>query len=250
MLPIAVSIGDVRAAMGLWLGYGALGCEVAVAPRFRSQYGGLLRPHASQRGFVASRPVKSGGASAAKCTPLAPLAFAPTLLPILTLFGIGGADAAQACHRPRESRLARAIGPGPVGGPVEGCDVDKSLIAHEFERMARSERSPRFLGELEQVVLLAVLQAGQEAFAVAVLEELDRRAGRRLDRGALYKTLDRLEAKRFVRWTVEAATPERGGHRRRRFEVTSAGLRALRASQRALTHLWDGLDPILKNTSS
>jgi len=107
--------------------------------------------------------------------------------------------------------------------------------------MAKKRVKPAFLGEFEQMVLLATLQAGDEAYALAVLRELDRRAGRRVDRGALYKTLDRLESKGLVAWSVEAATPERGGHRRRLFRVTREGVDALRASRHALFNLWDGL---------
>ena len=77
------------------------------------------------------------------------------------------------------------------------------------------------LGEFEQVVLLAILQAGEEAYALSVLKELDSRASRRVDRGALYKTLDRMEAKGLVKWKTEPATPGRGGHRRRLFRVTA-----------------------------
>lgn len=95
------------------------------------------------------------------------------------------------------------------------------------------------------MVLLAVLQAGDGAFALAILEQLDRRATRRTDRGALYKTLDRLESKKLIEWTVEAGTPERGGRRRRLFRVTPAGLETLRLSRGALLNLWDGLEPLL-----
>ncbi len=95
------------------------------------------------------------------------------------------------------------------------------------------------------MVLLATLQAGDDAFALAVLRELDHRTGRRVDRGALYKTFDRLEGKGLVEWSVEAATPERGGHRRRLFRVTREGVNALRASRHARFNLWDGLEPIL-----
>ncbi len=102
-----------------------------------------------------------------------------------------------------------------------------------------------YLGEFEQMVLLAMLQKGEQAFALAIIHELDQRAERRVDRGALYKTLDRMEAKGLVSWTVEPATPERGGHRRRLFEVTPAGIQALKASRRALFNLWDGLDSVL-----
>jgi DNA-binding PadR family transcriptional regulator len=102
-----------------------------------------------------------------------------------------------------------------------------------------------FIGELEQMVLLAILQLGEEAFALSVIRELDRRAGRRLSRGALYKTLERLEDKNLVEWEVEEATPDRGGHPRRLFRVTSSGVAALRISREALYHLWEGLDSVL-----
>lgn len=100
------------------------------------------------------------------------------------------------------------------------------------------------------MVLLAILQAGDGAYALEVLRQLDRRAGRRLDRGVLYKTLDRLEAKGFVEWTVEATTPARGGRRRRRFSVTPAGIEMLRASRAILQRLWEGLEPALADPGS
>jgi PadR family transcriptional regulator PadR len=102
-----------------------------------------------------------------------------------------------------------------------------------------------FIGELEQMVLLAILRLGDEAFALSVLRELDQRAGRRISRGALYKTLERLEDKELVTWDVEEATPDRGGHPRRRFRVTVSGIAALRVSRDALHRLWKGLDAVL-----
>ncbi|MGH7342248.1 MAG: PadR family transcriptional regulator, partial [Candidatus Rokuibacteriota bacterium] len=79
--------------------------------------------------------------------------------------------------------------------------------------------------------------------------QLDERAGRRTDRGALYKTLDRLESKGFVDWAVEEGTPVRGGHRRRLFKVSPEGVAALRVSRSALLNLWDGLEPLLGGRS-
>ncbi len=101
------------------------------------------------------------------------------------------------------------------------------------------------LGEFEQVLLLAILQAGDRAHALATIKELDEHAGRRVDRGTVYKTLDRLEAKGLVEWTIEDATPERGGHRRRLFTVTPQGIGALQTSRRTLFSLWEGLEPTL-----
>ena len=106
--------------------------------------------------------------------------------------------------------------------------------------------TPSFLGEFEQMVLLSVLQLEERAFAVSVLRELDDRAGRQVSRGALYKTLERLEEKGLVRWEVEDATPDRGGHPRRLFRVTGEGVMALRASREALFRLWDGLEGVLE----
>ncbi len=101
-----------------------------------------------------------------------------------------------------------------------------------------------FLGEFEQMVLLAVLQLGDTAHGPSISHELEGKAGRRVSRGALYSSLDRLEGKGFLRWQVEAATSDRGGHPRRCFEVTESGVEALRTSRQALTNLWAGLDQV------
>lgn len=100
-------------------------------------------------------------------------------------------------------------------------------------------------GEFEQMVLLVLLRLEGDAYALAVLKELDRATGRRVSRGALYKTLDRMETKGMVEWTTEATTPQRGGHPRRLFSVTPMGVEALRASRDTLVRLWSGLEPVL-----
>lgn len=102
-----------------------------------------------------------------------------------------------------------------------------------------------FLGEFEQMVLLAILQRAPSAYGPTVSEELERSAGRTVSRGALYSSLGRLEKKGLLRWHLESPTAERGGHPRRRFEVTHAGIEALKASRTALVSLWAGLDHVL-----
>lgn len=102
-----------------------------------------------------------------------------------------------------------------------------------------------FLSEFEQMVLLAVLRLGSRAYALAIIRELDSEVGRRVSRGALYKTLERIETKGYLSWSTEATIPERGGHPRRLFSVTPAGVEVLQALREALHRLWDGLDPIL-----
>jgi PadR family transcriptional regulator, regulatory protein PadR len=103
-----------------------------------------------------------------------------------------------------------------------------------------------YLGEFEQMVLLAILRVGADAYAIPVREEIETRTGRRVARGALYTALERLEAKRCVRSHLSDPLPERGGRARRCFSVTPAGLSALRASRRALLQLWQGLDAVLE----
>ena len=99
-----------------------------------------------------------------------------------------------------------------------------------------------YLGELEQIVLLAVLRLGEEAYAVPILEQIEAQTGRTLARGALYTALDRLEAKGCLRSRLGNPLPERGGRARRYFTVTPAAVRALKQSRLALLRLWRGLE--------
>jgi len=110
--------------------------------------------------------------------------------------------------------------------------------------------TPVFLGEFEQLVLLALLQVTEELDGDAPVQDLRERldglAGRSVSRGALYRTLDRLEEKSWVAWNVdEEDIPERGGHPRRRFRVTPEGIAILKASRRTLLGLWSGLEEAL-----
>jgi DNA-binding PadR family transcriptional regulator len=102
-----------------------------------------------------------------------------------------------------------------------------------------------YLGEFEQVVLLAILRLQADAYAIPIREEIEGKTGRSVARGALYTALDRLEAKRCVRSRMSAPLAERGGRSRRYFTVTPVGIAALRASRRALERLWQGLDEVL-----
>jgi DNA-binding PadR family transcriptional regulator len=101
---------------------------------------------------------------------------------------------------------------------------------------------PTYLGELEQIVLLAVMRLGDGAYATPILDEIESQAGRRIARGALYTALDRLEAKGCLRSKLGEPLPERGGRARRYFTVTPAALRSLRESRLALLRLWRGIE--------
>jgi PadR family transcriptional regulator PadR len=101
------------------------------------------------------------------------------------------------------------------------------------------------LGEFEITVLLAVLTLDDDASGARVLEEIGARTGRAVARGAVYVTLDRLADKKLVTARVDRATPERGGHPRRTFRITPAGLKNLKRSLQMIEQMRAGLEPLL-----
>ena len=103
------------------------------------------------------------------------------------------------------------------------------------------------LGEFEQVVLLAVLRVGEEAYAIPVRAEIRQRARRTVARGALYTALDRLERKGLLSSRMSEPRPERGGRSRRLYAVTPRGLAALRAARAAIESLWSGLEELQRS---
>ncbi len=101
-------------------------------------------------------------------------------------------------------------------------------------------------GELELLVLLAVLRRGQEAYGVTVQEELEAETSRALTLGTVYKLLGRLEAKGYLTTRVAPPTPERGGRRKKLYALTPVGLEAARRSLGDLRRMTDGLEPELE----
>jgi PadR family transcriptional regulator, regulatory protein PadR len=101
------------------------------------------------------------------------------------------------------------------------------------------------LGEFEHIVLLAILRLSDEAYAPAILAELEHRTSRAVSAGSMYVTLDRLQDKGFIRSRFADAGDARGGRPRRYVSVTAAGLKKLRASRESLFNLWTGLEAIL-----
>ena len=118
------------------------------------------------------------------------------------------------------------------------CDAS-SAVRLAMPTMETHVPTPVFLGEFEQLVLLTLLAIEDAPYALRIREELRKRTGRSVARGALYRTLDRLEQKGYVTWDVEPGGAERSGHVRRRFAVTDRGREVLRASRDTLMSLWD-----------
>ena len=96
------------------------------------------------------------------------------------------------------------------------------------------------LGEFEQLVLLAILRLGTNAYGMTIRREIEERAGRPTSIGALYLTLDRLEQKGFVKSILGEATSERGGRAKRFFTVNPSGRARLRKSLGTLSKMAKG----------
>lgn len=107
---------------------------------------------------------------------------------------------------------------------------------------------PTFLGEMEQLVLLAILRLGDHAFGVSVQRELEARTRREVSLGSVYKSLIRLEEKGLISSFVGEPTPQRGGRRKRYYRMEAAGQRELRESLDNLRRMTKGLAPRLEVT--
>lgn len=99
-----------------------------------------------------------------------------------------------------------------------------------------------FLGEFEQIVLLAMARVGDEAYAVSIHDEILQTTGRSVSIPAVYVTLSRLEKKGMVSSWMGEPSPTRGGRAKRYFEIGDAGRAALAQSRDVLDQLWDGLE--------
>jgi DNA-binding PadR family transcriptional regulator len=97
------------------------------------------------------------------------------------------------------------------------------------------------LGEFEVLVLMAVMHLGEHAHPPAVRAEIERRAQREVARGAVYVTLDRLEAKKLLASNLD----EESGRPRRSYRVSPKGLRAVRRAVEAVERMRQGLEPLL-----
>ena len=101
------------------------------------------------------------------------------------------------------------------------------------------------LGEFEEIVLMAILRLGDDAYGVPIRRLIEAETNRSTSFGALYTTFDRLEKKGYVSSRQGGATSERGGRAKRYLKVESAGLEALRASHNGRTKMLAGLRPVL-----
>lgn len=100
-----------------------------------------------------------------------------------------------------------------------------------------------FLGEFEQVVLLAVAQLGDDGYGVTIRREIEERAEREVSIGAVYATLSRLEDKGMLSSWEGDPEARRGGRARRHYRLEPEGARALREARGMMDRMWEGVDP-------
>jgi DNA-binding PadR family transcriptional regulator len=101
--------------------------------------------------------------------------------------------------------------------------------------MAASEK---FLGEFEQMVLLAILQLGEGAYGASIRQLLHEKISRDVSLGALYATMERMEKKGLVTSKLGESTAQRGGRPKRFFAVTAQGQASLKRAREAMNTLW------------
>lgn len=106
------------------------------------------------------------------------------------------------------------------------------------------------LGELEHLVLLAIVRLGAGAYGAAIIEEIESRTGREASHAAAYIALQRLEVKNWVEAKAARGTTERGGRAKATYTVTELGRERLRESASALFAMWDGVDSALRGEGS
>ena len=106
--------------------------------------------------------------------------------------------------------------------------------------------APDSLGEFEQLVLLAIVQLGPEAYGMTIRRQIEERTERSVSIGALYTALERLERKGYVTSTMTDPTPQRGGRAKRIFRLQRGGATALKRSRDTLSRMWAGVSQDLK----
>ncbi len=97
------------------------------------------------------------------------------------------------------------------------------------------------LGEFEHLVLATALRV-KDAYGAELIRELEARTGRKVQGGALYVTLDRLEAKGLIESRLDDPTEQRAGRPKRFIDVTPRGVRALAEQREAFLRAWQGIE--------
>lgn len=106
------------------------------------------------------------------------------------------------------------------------------------------------LGEFEYLLITAAAGLGNEAYGAAIREEIASTTGRKCSIGALYTTIERLEAKGLLKTWMGDATPQRGGRAKRMVRVTPEGVRAAKDFYDAVTRVSRGASWVANRNGS
>lgn len=101
------------------------------------------------------------------------------------------------------------------------------------------------IGEFEELVLLTIASLTSEAYSVNICDEILSVTGRNVKLGVVHSVLNRLEEKGFISSLLGEATKERGGRRKRFFEVTHSGKVALMRAKEQRDQLWESIPEIV-----
>jgi DNA-binding PadR family transcriptional regulator len=101
------------------------------------------------------------------------------------------------------------------------------------------------LGEFEELVLLTIAALVNDAYSVAICDELEKHTGRKAKLGVVHSVLNRLEDKGRVKSRLGESTKVRGGKRKRYYTITSAGKAAVIRAKEVRDQLWQLIPNIL-----
>ncbi len=111
-------------------------------------------------------------------------------------------------------------------------------ILHTFRQLTLQMKSSTF-GEFEELVLLTVAALMEEAYSVAICDELSNNTGHSVKLGVVHAVLNRFEEKRLVKSQLGEATKTRGGKRKKIYQLTIPGKAALVRAKSMRDQLWD-----------
>jgi len=111
-----------------------------------------------------------------------------------------------------------------------------------YKSYNNARRSTRIFWE-QVLTFVAILPDG--AYGNAIVEEIKTQLDRRINLSSVHVTLYRLEDEGLVKSYMGGATQERGGRRKRLFNITNVGMATLQSLKESREGLWK-LIPQLK----
>ncbi len=127
--------------------------------------------------------------------------------------------------------------------------ASSNLRCYNYFVNVEDMRKREYLGQLELMVLLAVMRPARDAYGVLISREIAEKSGREVALASVYAALERLERKGFVTSTLGEPTAERGGKARTYFVPTESGIKEARNAHATLLGLSRGLSGLEGKTA-